>query len=40
LEAGNVVKKKKLYKKFHPIIDKAILEFNEELKIIAKKKIS
>ena len=40
LEAGNVVKKKKIYKKFHPLIDQAIAEFNEELKIIAKKKIS
>ena len=40
LEAGNIVKKKKIYKKFHPLIDQAIAEFNEELKIIAKKKIS
>ena len=40
LEAGNIVKNKKLYKNFDPIIDKAIAEFNEELKILAKKKLS
>ena len=39
LEAGNIVKKKKLYKRFHPLIDKAINEFNEELKGICKKKL-
>ena len=39
LEAGNIVKNKKLYKKFDPIIDRAIFEFNEELKFIAKKKL-
>ncbi len=39
LEAGNVVKEKKLYENFDPIIDKAIREFNEELKSIAKKKL-
>lgn len=39
LEAGNIVKKKKLYRKFDPIIEKAIAEFNEELKITAKKKL-
>jgi glucose-1-phosphate thymidylyltransferase len=39
LEAGNIVKNKKLYKKFDPLINQAIWEFNEELKIIAKKKL-
>lgn len=40
LEAGKTVKEKKIYKKFDPIIDKAIIEFNEELKIMAKKKLA
>jgi glucose-1-phosphate thymidylyltransferase len=39
LEAGNIVKEKQLYKNFDPLIDSAIQEFNEELKVIAKKKI-
>lgn len=39
LEAGNIVKEKGIYKKFDPLIDQAIAEFNEELKIIAKKKL-
>lgn len=39
LEAGSIVKKKKIYKKFDPLIDKAIAEFNEELKNIAKKRL-
>ena len=39
LEAGNIVKNKKLYKNFHPLVDKAIAEFNEELKGICKKKL-
>lgn len=39
LEAGNIVKKREIYKKFDPVIDKAIAEFNEELKNIAKKKL-
>ncbi|PIP26180.1 MAG: spore coat protein [Candidatus Moranbacteria bacterium CG_4_9_14_3_um_filter_40_7] len=39
LEAGNIVKNKKLYKKFDPLINQAILEFNEELKTIARKKL-
>lgn len=39
LEAGNVVKNKELYKKFDPLINQSIEEFNEELKIIAKKKL-
>lgn len=40
LEAGNVVKEKEIYKNFDPMIDEAIQEFNEELKIIAKKKLN
>lgn len=39
LEASSIVKEKKLYKNFDPLIDKAIVEFNEELKAIAKKKL-
>jgi len=39
LEAGNIVKNKKLYKNFDPIIEQAIAEFNEELKILAKKRL-
>jgi glucose-1-phosphate thymidylyltransferase len=39
LEAGNIVKSKEIYKKFDPIINQAIQEFNEELKNIAKKKL-
>ena len=39
LEAGVFVKEKKIYKKFDPIINRAIKEFNEELKIICKKKL-
>ena len=39
LEAGNIVKEKEIYKKFDPIINQAIAEFNEELKAIAKKKL-
>jgi glucose-1-phosphate thymidylyltransferase len=40
LEAGNIVKNKGLYRKFHPIIEKAVKGFNEELKILAKKKLT
>lgn len=40
LEAGNIVKEKKLSEKFDPLINQAIAEFNEELKILAKKKLS
>ncbi len=40
LEASNVVKKKELYKKFDPIVDLAIMEFNSELKKIAKKRLN
>ncbi|MDO9231747.1 MAG: sugar phosphate nucleotidyltransferase [bacterium] len=39
LEAGNVVKEKEIYKKFDPVINQAILEFNEELKVMAKKRL-
>lgn len=40
LEAGNIVKNKKLYKRFDPMIEKALIEFNEELKLIAKNKLN
>lgn len=40
LAAGNIVKNKEIYKNFDPIIDTAIAEFNEELKIIAKKRLN
>ncbi|MFH1226150.1 MAG: sugar phosphate nucleotidyltransferase [bacterium] len=39
LEAGNIVKRKKLNKKFHPAIDAAISEFNAELKSICQNKL-
>lgn len=39
LEAGVIAKERQLYKNFHPIIDGAIREFNEELKAICKKKL-
>ncbi len=39
LEASQVVKRKKIYKRFHPIIEKAIMEYNTELKDICKKKL-
>lgn len=40
LEAGNVVKNKEIYKNFDPIINQAIAEFNEELKVLAKKRLA
>lgn len=40
LEAGIIVRDKGIIKNFHPIIDQAISEFNEELKIMSKKKIN
>lgn len=40
LEAGIIVRDKGIIKNFHPIIDHAIAEFNEELKIMSKKKIN
>ncbi len=39
LEAGQVVKEKKIYKNFDPLIEKAIANFNKELKALAKKKL-
>jgi glucose-1-phosphate thymidylyltransferase len=39
LEAGIMVKEKKIYAGMHPIINEAISRFNEELKAIAKKKL-
>lgn len=39
LEAGQVVKDKGIYKNFDPMIDRAIAEFNSELKALAKKKL-
>lgn len=39
LEAGNIVRKKEIYKKFDSLIDSAIREFNEELKILAKRRL-
>jgi len=39
LEAGNTVKEKEIYKKFDPLIDEAIKEFNAELKDLAKKRL-
>lgn len=40
LEAGMIVKEKRLNEAFDPRINQAIAEFNEELKILAKKKLS
>jgi glucose-1-phosphate thymidylyltransferase len=40
LEAGRIVKEKKLYKNFDPMIDEAISQFNEELKLLAKKRLA
>lgn len=37
LDAGNVVREKKMHQNFDPIIEKAIEEFNEELKTLSKK---
>ena len=39
LEAGKIVKEKKLYENFHPVINRAICEFNGELKEICKKRL-
>jgi len=39
LEAGKIVKEKKLYKNFHSIINEAIGNSNNELKKIAKKRL-
>ncbi|MEI8344154.1 MAG: sugar phosphate nucleotidyltransferase [Candidatus Moraniibacteriota bacterium] len=40
LEASVIVKEKGISKNFHPILDQAISEFSEELKILSKKKIN
>jgi len=40
LEAGQTVKEKEIYKNFDPLIEKAIQEFNQELKNIAKKRLN
>jgi glucose-1-phosphate thymidylyltransferase len=39
LDVGNLVREKELYKKFDPILEEAIRDFNEELKALAKKKL-
>ena len=39
LEAGKIVKEKEIYKNFDPLIESAIKDFNQELKILAKKKL-
>lgn len=39
LEASNLVKERQIYKKFHPLVDAAIKEFNEELKELMKKRL-
>jgi len=39
LEASMVVKEKGISKNFHPMLDEAISEFNEELKIRCKKRL-
>lgn len=40
LEASAIVKKKEIYKNFDPSIDRAISQFNQELKMIAKKRLN
>lgn len=39
LEAGRIVKKREIYKNFDPVIDKAVAEFSEGLKVLAKKRL-
>ncbi|EKD58534.1 MAG: hypothetical protein ACD_56C00107G0006 [uncultured bacterium] len=39
LEASIIVKEKGISRDFHPILDQAITEFNEELKIRSKKRL-
>lgn len=39
LEAGNIVKEKGISRDFHPVLEQAITEFNEELKIRSKKRL-
>ena len=36
LEAGKIVKKKKLYQQFHPLVEEAMQQFNQELKISSR----
>jgi glucose-1-phosphate thymidylyltransferase len=40
LEAQNIVKKKGIYKNFDSLIEKAIKDFNQEFKELAKKKLT
>lgn len=40
LRANNIVREKKIYKNFDPLINQAIEEFSEELKAIAKKRLA
>ena len=40
LEASNIVKEKKIYKNFDPLIDEAIKEFSAEFKNLAKKRLA
>ncbi|MBT3356485.1 NTP transferase domain-containing protein [bacterium] len=40
LEAGKIVKERGISRKFDPIINEAIEEFNEELKVIARKRLA
>ena len=39
LDASNIVRDKRLYNNFDPLIDEAIQEYNMELKALAKKKL-
>lgn len=39
LDAGNIVREKEIYKNFDPVINQAIKEFNEEFKVIMKKRL-
>ncbi|MEI7621299.1 MAG: sugar phosphate nucleotidyltransferase [Candidatus Moraniibacteriota bacterium] len=39
LQAGIIVKEKGISKNFHPVLEQAIAEFNEELRILSKKKL-
>jgi glucose-1-phosphate thymidylyltransferase len=39
LEASRIVKEKEITKNFHPVIDEAIKEFSEDLKVLSKKKL-
>ena len=40
LDAGNIVRDKKIYEKFDPMVVEAIEKFNAELKTLAKKKLA